>query len=212
MLAKGNFAVDIDFYQEGGVLLALSAAVFERLSFGISYGGSKLIGGDSPVMNSFPGMNIKIRVFEESTILPAIAIGFDSQGKDGYVRDLIRYVVKSPGFYASGSKNYTFLGFLSLHGGLNYSLENADDGRGLNFFAGIEKTLGPVISLVVEYNLAANDRNGKIGNGRGYLNAGLTWSVGGGLTLAVNLKDLAKNAGDVTVANRTVRIEYVKSF
>jgi hypothetical protein len=212
MLPKGNFALDIDFYQEGGVLLGLSAAVFDRLSFGISYGGSKLIGGESPVMNSTPGMNIKIRVFEESALFPAIAIGFDSQGKDGFLRDVERYAVKSPGFYAVGSKNYSFLGFLSFHGGLNYSLESGDDERGLNAFAGIEKTIGPVISVVAEYNLAANDSNGRIGSGRGYLNAGLKWAIGGGLTLAVNLKDLAKNAEDVTVANRTVRIEYAKSF
>jgi hypothetical protein len=41
---------------------------------------------------------------------------------------------------------------------------------------------------------------------------GLRCSLGGGLTLGVNFKDLADNGGNVTVANRTVQIEYVRSL
>lgn len=213
MLAKGSLACDLDFYQEGGLLLGLSVGVLDRLSFGISYGGSKLIGGDKPVMNDVPGVNVKVRVIEENIALPAIALGFDSQGRDGFLKSLDRYQIKSPGFYVVASKNYSFIGFLSIHGGVNYSLEHADGDKDINVTAGVEKTLGPVVSLIVEYNLASNDSDRKaIGRGRGYLNAGLRWSVGGGLTLGVNLKDLAENGGDVNVANRTVRIEYARSL
>jgi hypothetical protein len=38
----------------------------------------------------------------------------------------------------------------------------------------------------------------------------LRCSLGGGLTLGIHLKDLADNGGNVTVANRTVHIEYVR--
>ena len=212
MLAKGNLALDMDFYQEGGVLLGLSVGILDRLSFGLSYGGTHLIGSDDPVMNPVPGANIKIRIVEESVTFPAIVLGFDSQGRDGYLKDLSRYIIKSPGFYAAASKNYSMLGFFSLHGGINYSLERADGDRDFNVFAGVEKTLGSVISLVLEYNLASNDSNGEaIGKGRGYLNGGLKWTVGNGLTLGVCLKDLARNSkNDLTVANRTVKIEYAK--
>jgi len=211
MLYKGSAALDVDFYQEGGVLLGISLGILDRLSFGISYGGSKLIGSDKAVMNSVPGVNIKIRVIEESLVLPAIAIGFDSQGRDGYIKELSRYVIKSPGLYAVASRNYFLLGFLSIHGGVNYSFERADDDNDINFFAGVEKTLGSVVSVMLEYNLASNDSNGKaLGKGRGYLNAGFRWSVGSGLTLGVNLKDIIKNGTNVNVGNRTVRIEYVK--
>jgi hypothetical protein len=213
MLAKGSLALDIDFYQEGGVLLGISAGIFDRLSFGISYGGSKLIGGEKPVMNDAPGVNLKIRVIEENIVLPAIAIGFDSQGKDGYLKELDRYRIKSAGVYAVASKNYSLAGFLSIHGGVNYSFEGSDDDRDPNMFAGIEKTVGSVVSVTLEYNLAANDTDHKaIGRGRGYINAGFSLSFGGGLTLGVNIKDLAQNGGNLKVANRTVHIEYVKSF
>jgi hypothetical protein len=97
---------------------------------------------------------------------------------------------------------------------VNYSLERDDGDRDINFFAGVEKTIGPVISVMMEYNFALNDNDGMaLGKGRGYLNAALKWSVGGGLTLGLNLKDLLNNSGsDVTIANRTVTIEYVRPF
>ena len=213
MLDKGSFALDINFFQQGGVILGLSAGILDRLSFGLSYGGSNLIGAGTPTMNDVPGINVKVRVIEENILFPAIAIGFDSQGKDGYIKSLSRYVVKSPGFYAAASKNYAMLGFLSIHGGVNYSLERADDDRDVNAFAGVEKTLGPFVSAVLEYNAALNDNSGRaIGKGRGYINAGLKWSVSGGLTLSVNFKDLAENARGSTSTNRTVTLEYVRFF
>jgi hypothetical protein len=213
MLDKGSFAIDLSFYQEGGILFGLSAGIFNRLSFGISYGGSRLIGSQDPILDELPGVNLKIRVLEETPLLPALAIGFDSQGKDGYLKELRRYVIKSPGLYAVLSKNYLFLGYLSLHGGVNYSFEQNDDDRDFNAFLGLEKTLGPVFSLVTEYNLAFNDNSGHaIGRGRGYLNAGFRWTVGSGLTLTVNLKDLTSNGGDVRVANRTISLECIQPF
>jgi hypothetical protein len=213
MLGKGTFALDVDFYQEGGVLFGISAGVLDRLSFGISYGGSRLIGAQSPVMNEIPGINVRIRVVEESMVFPAIAIGFDSQGKDGYIKEQDRYLIKSPGFYAVASKNYLLLGFFSIHGGVNYSLERGDDDRGVNFFFGAEKTIGPILSLVAEYNLGLNDNSGNaIGKGRGYVNTGLKVSLGNGLTLGVCLKDIIKNGRDITVANRTARLEYARTF
>jgi hypothetical protein len=213
MLDKGSMALDVDFYQEGGVLFALSAGVLDRLSFGISYGGSHLIGSSSPVMNELPGVNVKIRIVEESVALPAIAIGFDSQGKDGYIKELDRYTVKSPGLYAAASKNYTMLGFFSLHGGINYSFERADNDKDINLFFGAEKTIGPVLSLVLEYNMGLNDNSGDaIGKGQGYLNTALRCALGKGLTIAVYIKDLIHNGQDISVANRTFRLEYARVF
>lgn len=213
ILHGGSYALDINFYQEGGVLLGFSVGFLDRVNLGLSYGGSKLLGAQDPEMNEAPGVSLKVRVIEENLILPAVAIGFDSQGKDGYIKNLNRYAVKSPGLFVVGSKNYTMAGFFSIHGGVNYSFERADGDRDFNIFAGAEKTLGPVVSIVAEYNLAANDSDGNaVGKGRGYLNAGLKWSLGSGLTLGVNLKDLAKNGTDVNVGNRTIALEYVKMF
>ena len=213
MLDKGAFAVDVDFYQEGGVLTALSAGIFERLTFGISYGGSRLLGREDAVMDPLPGVNIKFRVVEESIGFPALAIGFDSQGKDGYLKDLERYTVKSPGLYAVISKNYLLLGYFSLHGGVNYSFEREDGDQSFNVYAGAEKTVGPFLSLLAEYNLAMNDNSGQaIGRGRGYMNLALKWSFAGAITLGVNFKDILKNSRAGNLVDRTARIEIVAAF
>jgi hypothetical protein len=209
MLESGQMGIDVDFYQDGGMLCAFSYGIFDRLSVGLSYGGSGLIGSGTPVMNDIPGAMIKVRVLDESMFLPALALGFDSQGRDGYIKALNRYSIKSPGIFAVVSKNYSMLGYLSLHGGVNYTLERGDGDRDVNGYLGVEKTIGPFVSLTVEYNLGLNDNNASaIGRGRGYLNSALDISVGGGLTLGIHLKDLAGNARNVRVANRTFRIEF----
>jgi hypothetical protein len=140
-----------------------------------------------------------------------VAVGFDSQGKDGYIKGLDRYAIKSPGLYAAASKNYDFFGYLSLHGGANYSFERSDNDKGFNIFVGAEKTVGPFISAMIEFNTGINDNGGaSVGKGRGYVNAGAKASVGGGFTLGLNFKDLLKNGDTATFANRTVKIEFVR--
>jgi hypothetical protein len=211
MIRRGAVAFDADFYQQGGILLGISVGVFDRLTLGVSYGGSNLIGSGKPVVNPVPGVQIRLRIVEENILLPALALGFDSQGRDGYIKDLDRYVIKSPGLYGVLSKNYGLWGFLSIHGGVNYTFERTDEDRDINFYCGIEKTIGPTISAVLEYNLGANDNDEQaLGKGTGYLNAALRWSFGDGLTLSVNLKDLTKNSAVVDGVNRSVRLEYVK--
>ena len=211
MIPRGDIAFDVEFYGEGGVDFGCAVGILDRLSAGLSYGGSGLIGSGSPVMNATPGFNVRVRVLEESVYVPALALGFDTQGHDGYIRSLDRYTVKSPGLYAVVSKNYAFLGYLSVHGGANYSLERADGNRNVNFFGGVEKTIGPFLSYMIEYNLGLNDTGGNArGTGKGYLDMALRCSLGGGLTAGVNFKDIAHNAGNGDTIERTVRLEYVR--
>lgn len=213
MLHRGGYWIGANFFQRGGVLFGVSVGLLDQFSFGISYGGTDVIGANKPEMNPFPGVQAKLRLFEESTLIPAIAIGFDSQGKEAYLDDLKRYSIKSPGFFAVASQNYSIMGNLSLHGGINYSLERDDGDKDINFFAGAEKSLGKQISLLGEYDFSINDNNTAArGRGRGYLNLGLRWSWGKGLVVGIDLKDIIKNQQKVTVGNRTIQIEYVNSF
>ena len=134
LVAKSSLAIDADFYDEGGMLLGASIGIFDRLSLGISYGGTGIIGASPAVMNQVPGFAVRVRPLEESFALPALLLGFDSQGKGYYDKSRSRYEIKSPGFFAVLSKNFLMLGYLTLHGGANYSLENADGNGGMNFY------------------------------------------------------------------------------
>lgn len=213
MLPGSSFALGFDFYRDGGLLTGMSFGVMDRVMLGLSYGGTGLIGAGDVEMNELPGVHLRVRILEESASIPAVAVGFESQGRDGYLRDLDRYRVKSPGFFGVLSRNYSWLGNLGLHLGVNYSMERGDEDRDVNFFAGADKTIGGVISLVAEYNLASNDSDGKaIGKGRGYLNTGLRWSAGGGLTLGLNVKDILRNSRDGETVSRTLQLEYIRFF
>jgi hypothetical protein len=212
LLKRGSYSVSSNFYQNGGVLAGITVGIFEPFSFGISYGGTDIIGKNKINMNPIPGMNAKLRLVSEGTMMPALAIGFDSQGKEPYISadSLKRYTIKSPGVYLAISKNYFFLGNLSIHGGLNKSLETKDGDEDLNMFLGVEKSLSNDISIMLEYDFASNDNHGNaLGKGNGYLNFGFRWFWGKGLTVGFDLKNITKNQDNVNVGNRTLQIDYI---
>ena len=211
IIPHGSFAFDMNAYQNGGLLIGTSVGLFNRFTLGVSYGGTGIIGTDRPEWNPIPGFAIRVRLIDETVLLPAIAFGFDSQGKEDYIDELSRYTIKSLGFYAVVSKNYEALGSMGLHGGINYSLERADGDTDPNIFFGLEKTIGPIVSILGEYNLGANDSNHDArGKGRGYLNVGMRISIGKGFSAGLNLKDIFNNQQNTSIGNRTLSLEYVK--
>lgn len=215
MLKRAHYAISSNYYQRGGVLVGVSVGLFDQFSFGISYGGTEIIGPNKIQMNPQPGINAKLRLLDETLMMPAFALGFDSQGKEPFLEadSLNRYTIKSSGVYVAASKNYAFMGNLSVHGGLNLSLEKDDGDNDLNAYLGVEKTLGPDISLLAEYDFAFNDNHLRaIGEGRGYLNLGLRWSWGKGLIIGFDLKNVSKNQKNVSVGNRTLHIDYIGAF
>lgn len=213
LLKRGSYAVSSNFFQNGGVLVGLSVGIFEPFTFGISYGGTDIIGPNKIKMNPLPGVNAKLRLVSEGILLPAFALGFDSQGKEPYIDSLKRYTIKSPGAYVVASKNYFILGNLSVHAGLNLSMEKNDGDGDLDMFVGLEKSLGSDISIMFEYDFATNDDNNRaIGKGNGYLNFGFRWTWGKGLVVGFNLKNITKNQNNVNIGNRTLQIDYIGIF
>ena len=214
ILEKGFVGVNTDILPNGVLDVAIEAGVFDNVSFGISYGGSNLIGTGKVDWYKLPGVNLRVRIVNETTLIPAITLGFDSQGKGNYIDSLSRYEIKSPGFFGAVSKNFEFLGYLSLHGTINYSLEQKDGDNFADIRVGAEKTLGSSFSLVVEYDLAFNDdKKSSVATGRGYLNTGIRWSVGDGLTLGFDLRDLLSNKSNTKyAADRSLKIEFIKSI
>jgi len=214
VLAKGFAGITLDVMPFGVVISRIEVGVFDGFSFGISYGGSNIIGSGAIDWFKLPAINIRGRILDETATLPAMAIGFDSQGKGNFNRDLNRYQIKSPGFFAAASKNFEFIGYISLHGVINYSLERDDANKALNLGVGFEKTIGSKVSFLGEYDFGFNDNTGSaLGKGNGYLNFGLRWSVGDGLTLGLDLRDLLQNKRlSDNRADRGIFVEYVKSI
>jgi len=219
ILERGVVGVTAEALPDGVLISAIEVGVFENISFGISYGGANLIGSGKVDWYKWPGVNIRFRLLNEETLTPAVTIGFDAQGKGIYFDDDNRYSLKSPGFFGAVSKNFNFIGYLSLHGTINYSLESKDGDNFADLRAGLEKTLGPNFSLLMEYDFALNDNNSNsdssnsYGDGRGYLNVGFRWSLGVGFTLGFDLRDVLSNkSGSSNAADRSLKIEFIKSI
>jgi hypothetical protein len=214
MLQKGQAAVSMSQLPYGSIMTKVEVGILPSFSFGISYGGENIIGSGKINWYKLPGVNIKVRVMDETFALPALAMGFDSQGKGKYLNDYDRYEIKSPGFYAAASKNFEMLGYLGVHGIINYSLERQDGDKDLNIAFGMEKTLGKRISFLLEYNIAFNDNTASaIGKGNGYLSMGIRYSITDGFTLGLDLRDLLQNKRitDDSV-DRGIFIEYVSAL
>ena len=213
ILEKGVVGVTSEILPDGVLIAVIEAGVFENVSIGISYGGANLIGSGNVDWYKLPAVNIRARIINETTLIPAVAFGFDSQGKGIYDNNKKRYTIKSPGFFGAVSKNFEFIGYMSLHGTVNYSLEGTDGDNFVDVRAGVEKTLGSSFSLLVEYDFALNDNNTDFGSGKGYLNAGIRWSPGTGFTLGFDVRDLLSNKTSTkNAADRSLKFEYIKNI
>ncbi len=214
ILTKGVSALSFDVLPYGSVVAKIEVGVFDGIHFGISYGGGNIIGTGKVNWYKYPGVNFRARILDEEEALPALTIGFDSQGKGMFYEELNRFEIKSPGFFVATSKNFDILGYLSLHAVVNYSLEREDNDKDLNLGLGFEKTIGTMFSFVAEYNVAFNDNTGlSLGKGNGYLNLGIRWSVGEGYTLGLNLRDMLENKKiNSNKADRGLFVEYIKGI
>lgn len=214
ILEKGNVGIVADVLPLGVLITRLEVGVFDNISFGISYGGSNIIGTGSPDWYKLPAINIRARILNETIVIPALTLGFDSQGKGQYFDEPGRYAIKSPGFFAAASKNFELLGYLSFHATANYSLENADGDGFMNLLGGVEKTLGSNFSILAEYDFGFNDNSSEFfGKGAGYLNAAIKWSVGNGFTIGLELRDILQNKKwSPGAADRGLTMEFIQGI
>ncbi len=220
LLTLRNFQLRLRVYDRGGMLAGLTVGMTPRLMFGVTYGGQNIVGHGQIKWNEAPGVNVRYRIKFETERYPAISIGFNSQGYGTYYPELKRYQIKSMGFYAVASKNFTILKDLGFHGGINYSSENRKAEKDLNFFVGSHLYIDRDISLIWEYNFATNDNDSSsIGAGKGYMNFAVRWAFTRNLMLEFSVKNLLKNAKriekvveDVPNESRELKILYFESF
>ena len=144
---------------------------------------------------------------------------------------MARYDVKAIGVYLMASKNWQVLGNFGSHFGVskNFLEEDASD-NDFNLFFGFDKEISPSILAFVEYNAALDD-NGtndydandpdvfkaslaklSVGQGKGYLNAGLRFTVSPNLNIEVDFNDIMLNKGKVNYFSRELKIVYMDLF
>lgn len=221
ILQRGEAEISAKIYKNNGLILGTKVGLFPRFMFGVYYGAEQIVGNQDPEWHDRVEFNAKFRIMDESTTLPAFAVGYDSQGHGNYYSSAKRYDIKSKGFFGVFSKNYYFLGNLGLHLGANYSLEREDDDTDLNLFAGLDKSIGDVLVLICEYDVAWNDNEEWQdqalsttikGLGRGYLSTCLDIHFTEYLVLKIAFYDLLENRPDTEGSDRTISLLYYMTF
>jgi outer membrane receptor protein involved in Fe transport len=215
LLPRASFDFDIRVFPLGGVIFGLDIGLMKRFMVGMSFGGENVIGEGDADWNPRIEFAAKYRMINESWSLPAVVIGFDSQGDGAYDDSLDRYDYKSKGFYGVISKGYAMGDIpFGLHAGVNYSLENVDKDKDFSLFFGADFRFGDNLGVVGEYDLGSNDDKAEelFGQGYGYFNIGVQWIFSEKLLLQFNFKNLLLNRKDVSTWGRGFRMVYFESF
>lgn len=232
LLEPGTFDAGMRIFPQGGVLGRISVGIAARFMFGVSFGGTNVIGQGGPNWNKYPGIHMKYFLMEENINRPAIAIGFDSQGYGPYIEEkertvkientdslkvihdkVDRYTIKSRGFYCVISKAYFFWRRFGVHLGINRSLEVADGDKDPTVFMGFDLELGNDVLLVGEYDFATNDDGGNsMRRTRGYLNIGLRWTFMERIYVEFDFKQLLDEKDGKSQMSRELKIAYLQPF
>ena len=210
ILQQGEAEISAKIYKNNGLLIGTRVGLFPRFMFGVNYGAEEIVGNEDPEWHDRVEFNAKIRLMDESNKLPAIAIGYDSQGHGNYNNH--RYDIKSKGVYLTASKNFFLFGNIGVHGGLNYSLENDDNDDEPNIFVGFDKTIGDMIVLLAEYDTGWNDNEADFVKGRGFFNASVDLHFTEALILKVSFYDLMLNNIHTQGCDRSITLLYNMTF
>ena len=219
-LVRGSYAMQMRVQKNGGLTSSLSVGITDRFQFGLSFGSANLIGDDSLVWYPRPEANLKYRLIDETTSMPGLSLGLDTQGQGQFneADTLMRYDVKAMGIYAAASKNWvTPLGNLGLHMGTNYNFAEVNDGdKDINYFFGFDMEFNPELSILLEYNAALNEndmtaKTMSISKG-GYLNAAIRWTFVERLHIEMDFNNLLFDDEKVDYFNRELKITYIEYF
>ena len=225
ILQRGESSIKFSMYKNDGMIIGTRVGLFPGFMFGVSYGAEGVVGNEKPVWHKRVEFMAKLRVLDETKAIPALAVGFSSEGHGVYYAELKRYDIKSKGFYAVASKNWMFFGNLGTHFGANFSMENKID-KDMDLFVGIDKTVGKLITVLGEYDFAINDNQNELDtlfSNRdvndnidlkkiGYLNASVKFDFNENLAAKLTFFDILQNRSDTKFADRTLSIIYTMKF
>ncbi len=199
VLDAGTYAATFRFYSQGGLVSRLLIAPLRRVTMGLSFDAQRVIGGGDPNAVT-PDIYFKLRAFDGNDYLPALAIGYDSQGML-YQRPAKEFMHAEKGVYIVGGHEI-FLPNMEIHAGMNVPVPHADD-TNLYGFMGLSWRFVPNFSYLMEYD---NIRNGPTNR----------FNIGGRffVTPFFNIDVAARNIGRKSDrgAERIVRLNYVARF
>ncbi|OGU59260.1 MAG: hypothetical protein A2X64_01840 [Ignavibacteria bacterium GWF2_33_9] len=194
----------LNMHGKSGLMFQVEYSPINNALIGISFGGTGMFGNEKISFQKFPGFEAKYRLINEKKYLPAIAVGFNSQGLGIFENN--EFQVNSPGFYLALSKAFKWnYGLFAIHFGTNYSLEQRSDIRKLNAYFGLEHSISRQSSINFEYDFNS-PYNPDFDAAKGKTNLSFRYSIENVTTLELKLMDVFGTRGDVL---RFLKIEFV---
>lgn len=198
VLDPATYALNFRFYNQGGIASRILVGPLKRVNLGLTFDGQNIIGAGDPHMVR-PSIYFKLRAFDGSDVLPALALGYDSQA---YLYNTAThdFLEKEKGFYFVGSHEI-FLPDLFLHAGMN--VNNVDDDPKVYGFFGATYKIVSSFALLAEYDNIRNGPTNRVNLGGRY------W-----VTPYFNIDFGARNVGrgEGRGGERIVRLNYTARF
>jgi len=198
VLDAGTYGLNFRLYTDGGLVSRLLMSPFRRVHLGLAADAQNLIGTGDPRMIR-PSVYFKLRAFDGTDILPALALGYENQGYL-YKRPAKRFLQDGRGLYVVMSHEI-LVPDMELHGGVN--IPKVEDEADVYGFTGITYRLAPSFALLLDYD---NIRNGP----ENRLNIGGRFWVTPYFNVDVSARNVGRNAD--RGAERVVILNYVGQF
>jgi hypothetical protein len=201
-LAHGEYYVGARLWGDGGVMARFGVGLFDRVTFGVSYGGNGLIGASRPEFSDRgrPEFQARLALLMERGYLPDLTLGFDSQGYDDCVNG--QFQVREKGGYLCLGKTIDATRTY-LQAGVSYW--DGPDG-----FVVLNQLLPAAFEFIVEYDPAFNDDDPEL-RGTGFLNLGLAWTFSEQVRFGVAVRDILGNR-EGTRLNRVLDVSFHDLF
>lgn len=187
-LFHGEYLLSLRLQDENGMIGSGYAGLFDKFTIGLSYGGLRLLGNQTPEWYPRVEFRSRVLILPETEIYPQIVFGFDSQGYGRYEEG---YEIPAKGFFLVIGKDFQLFQ-VSL--GVNRGVEKNKEFEG---FCGGSLGIGTGFFFLGDYSLQDNR-----------LNLGIESKFMETLSLRFSIRDIFGEDG----FDRIVEIGYKESF
>jgi hypothetical protein len=198
-LMHGGYDLVTRVYENGGLFLRGNIGFKDFFMFGFSANATNVI-GQGEIQIQTPRLFLKIRPLDQKSSPMALAIAWNDRGY-GMEADGRFYPGLQKGFYAVVSHEFSKLGYLQLHAGVNVvKFDRFDSATDLGAFAGTSFAVAPPLMFNFELD--------KIINSFWQFNANIVYNVDNPLRVGFDFREINRGGN----FSRILRVQYQGFF